>query len=68
MECVIGRGDCILGVHSGAFSQACGSGGAQGPASAVARLNIWRKDQRAGVLRTRIHQAESLQEVDGAHG
>lgn len=68
MECVIGGGDCILGVHSGAFSQACGSGGAQGPASVVARLNVWRKGQRAGVLRMKIHQAESLQEVDGAHG
>lgn len=68
MECVIGRGDCILGVHSGAFSQACGSGGAQGSASVVARLNVRRKGQTAGVLRMKIHQAESLQEVDGAHG
>lgn len=55
-------------MHSGAFSQACGSGGAQGPASVVARLNVWRKGQRAGVLRMKIHQAEPLQEVDGAHG
>lgn len=55
-------------MHSGAFSQACGSGGAQGPASVVVRLNVWRKGQRAGVLRMKIYQAESLQKVDGAHG
>ena len=67
MECVIGREDCILGVHSGEFSQACGSGGAQGPAPVVAKLNVWRKGQRVGVARMRIHQAGSLWKVGGAH-